>query len=206
MEVVARQLTLPRSYGTPHRLLRWNEVELKLAESTSYWLVTTRPDGRPHTVPVDGIWLEGALYFGGDPATVHIRNLRSDPRAVVHTESGKLPVIAEGTAEWYQPSHDQASRLVEATRTKYGYTVSPDSYDAGTWRLSPTVVLAWNVLYQDATRFTLTDRTASSAFGSSECEYPTGPWRKGTERSNQAYRRSVDVLKFSAPRLSVEGG
>ena len=88
MEVVARQLTLPESYGTPHRVLTWKEVEQKLVESKTYWLATTRPDGRPHTVPVDGIWWEGALYFGGDPATVHMRNLRSDPRAVVHTESG----------------------------------------------------------------------------------------------------------------------
>jgi hypothetical protein len=156
MEVVARQLTLPRSYGAPDRVLSWTEVEQKLVKSKSYWLATTRRDGRPHTVPVDGIWLEGALYFGGDPATVHIRNLRSDPRVVVHTESGESPVIAEGTAEWYQPSHDEISGLIEATRTKYGYPVSPDAYGAGTWRLSPAVVLAWNVLYQDATRFTVT--------------------------------------------------
>jgi hypothetical protein len=155
MEVVARQLALPKSYGTPDRVLGWPEVEQKLAASKSYWLATTRPDGRPHTVPVDGIWLEDALYFDGDPATVHIRNLRSEPRAVVHTESGESPVIAEGTAKWHQPSQDEIGRLVEATRTKYGYPVSPDSYSAGTWRLSPTVVLAWNVLYQDATRFTL---------------------------------------------------
>ena len=155
MEVVARQLRLPKSYGAPDRVLSWTEVEQKLVASKSYWLATTRPDGRPHTVPVDGLWLDGAFYFGGDPATVHIRNLRSDPRAVVHTESGESPVIAEGTAEWCRPGQEEISRLVEATRTKYGYPVSADSYGAGTWRLSPTVVLAWNVLYQDATRFTL---------------------------------------------------
>ena len=154
MEVVGRQLTLPESYGKPDRVLTWPEVEQKLVESKTYWLATTRHDGRPHSVPVDGIWLNGALYFGGDPATVHIRNLRSDPRAVVHTESGESPVIAEGTAEWYQPSPDEVSRLVEATQAKYGYPVSPESYSAGTWRLSPVRVLAWNVLYQDATRFT----------------------------------------------------
>ena len=112
MEVVGRQLTLPESYGKPNRVLTWPEVEQKLVESKTYWLATTRHDGRPHSVPVDGIWLKGALYFGGDPATVHIRNLRSDPRAVVHTESGESPVIAEGTAEWYQPSPDEISRLV----------------------------------------------------------------------------------------------
>ena len=156
MEVVARQLTLPKSYGIPHRVLPWKEVEQKLVESRTYWLATTRRDGRPHTVPVDGIWWEGALYFGGDPATVHMRNLRSDPRVVVHTESGESPVIAEGTVEWCQPSQDELSGLFGATQAKYGYPASPDSFSTGTWRLSPGRVLAWNVLHQDATRFTLT--------------------------------------------------
>ena len=154
MEVVARQLTLPKSYGTPHRVLTWAEVEPKLVASKTYWLATTRRDGRPHTVPVDGIWWEGALYFGGDPATVHVQNLRTNPRAVVHTESGESPVIAEGVAEWHQPSRDEMGSLVQATQAKYGYLVSPDSYRAGTWRLAPVRVLAWNVLYEDATRFT----------------------------------------------------
>ena len=103
--------------------------------SKTYWLATTRRDGRPHTVPVDGIWWAGALYFGGDPATVHVRNLRTNPRTVLHTESGASPVIAEGVAEWHQPSRDEISGLVQATQTKYGYPVSPDSYSAGIWRL-----------------------------------------------------------------------
>ena len=135
-------------------MLGWDEVEQKLVETKTYWLATTRPDGRPHTVPVDGIWSAGRLYFGGDPATVHIRNLRDDPRAVIHTESGESPVIAEGTAQWHRPGEDEISELVAATQAKYGYSGSPDAYRAGTWRLSPVVVLAWNVLYQDATRFT----------------------------------------------------
>ena len=154
MDVVARQLTLPKSYGTPDRVLSWEEVEQKLVASKTYWLATTRPDGRPHTVPVDGLWWEDALYFGGDRATVHIRNLQHNPRAVVHTESGESPVIAEGAAKWHQPSEDEISGLVRGTRAKYGYPASPDSYRGGTWRLSPVSVLAWNVLYQDATRFT----------------------------------------------------
>jgi len=156
MEVVGRQLALPTAYGSPDRVLSWAEVEQKLVEAKTYWLATTRPDGRPHSVPMDGLWWDGALLFGGDPATVHIRNLRSDPRAAVHTESGESPVIAEGTADWYQPSEDETRRLAKASQAKYGYPVSPESYRPGTWRLVPTVVLAWNVLYQDATRFSFT--------------------------------------------------
>ena len=56
---------------------------------------------------------------------------------------------------WHQPSQEEISGLVEATQVKYGYPASPDSYAPGTWRLSPGLVMAWNVLYQDATRFTL---------------------------------------------------
>ncbi|HLL61613.1 MAG TPA: pyridoxamine 5'-phosphate oxidase family protein [Propionibacteriaceae bacterium] len=166
MEVVARQLGLPPSYGRPARVLGWDEVEPKLAESKTYWLATTRPDGRPHAVPVDGIWWQGALYFGGDPATVHIRNLRNDPRVVVHTESGESPVIAEGVAEWHQPSEDEINGLVTATQAKYGYPASPDSYRGGTWRLSPVRVLAWNVLYEDATRFTFAESPSVPAISS----------------------------------------
>ena len=153
MDVVGEQLQLPKSYGVPSRVLTWDEVEPRLAEATAYWLATTRPDGRPHTVPVDGVWQDGGLYFGGDPKTVHIRNLQAGSRAVVHTESGATPVIVEGTAEWCTPSRDEASRLATAAQAKYGYPVSAKSYTGGTWRLLPRVVLAWNVLYEDATRF-----------------------------------------------------
>ena len=84
---------------------------------------------------------------------MHVRNLRADPRALVHLESGESPVIAEGTAEWYQPSEDESRQLAKATQAKYGYPASADVYRPGTWRLPPARVLAWNVLYQDATRF-----------------------------------------------------
>ncbi|MEV0388431.1 pyridoxamine 5'-phosphate oxidase family protein [Nonomuraea sp. NPDC050643] len=28
---------------------------------------TVRADGRPHVVPVDGVWVDDRLYFGGRP-------------------------------------------------------------------------------------------------------------------------------------------
>ena len=80
---VVESIRLPKAYGTPTVTLSWEEVDERLTSALHYWLVTTRPDGRPHVVPVDGMWLEGACYFGGDPATMHARNLRavrgSDP-------------------------------------------------------------------------------------------------------------------------------
>jgi hypothetical protein len=104
-------------------------------------------------VPVDGMWLDGGCYFGGDPATVHIRNLRRDSRATLHLEDGESAVIVEGTAEWVTPSETVAQRLAAAATAKYGYLQTATSYLAGVWRLQPIKVLAWTTLYLDATRF-----------------------------------------------------
>lgn len=150
---IAEQLSLPSSYGSPNRLLDWPSVEQRLIDSPHYWLATVRPDGAPHVVPVAGIWLDGGCYFGGDPATVHIRNLRRDRRATLHLEDGESAVIVEGIAAWTTPSRTDAQRLARASTAKYGYSQSAAAYLAGTWRLQPVKVLAWTTLYVDATRF-----------------------------------------------------
>ena len=153
MPPTAEQLSLPSTYGSPNRLLDWASVEQRLVDSLHYWVATVRRDGRPHVVPVDGIWLDGGCYFGGDPATVHVRNLRRDGRTMLHLEDGESAVIVEGVAEWVTPSKSDAKRLVAAAKAKYGYSNSAASYLAGVWRLEPTTVLAWTQLYVDATRF-----------------------------------------------------
>jgi Pyridoxamine 5'-phosphate oxidase len=150
---VAEQLELPPSYGSPNRLLDWTSVEQRLAESPHYWIATVRRDGAPHVIPVDGMWLDGACYFGGDPATVHIRNLRRDGRVTLHLEDGESAVIVEGIATWTTPSRTVAQRLAAEAKAKYGYAQSAKSYLAGVWRLEPVKVMAWTRLYLDATRF-----------------------------------------------------
>jgi Pyridoxamine 5'-phosphate oxidase len=128
-------------------------VEQRLIDSPHYWLATLRSNGSPHVVPTDGVWLDGGCYFGGDPATVHIRNLRRDGRATLHLEDGESAVIVEGVAEWVTPSKASGRRLAAASKAKYGYSQSAASYLAGVWRLQPAKVLAWTTLYVDATRF-----------------------------------------------------
>lgn len=156
MPPIAEQLQLPSSYGSPDRLLDWASVEQRLVEAPHYWLATVRRDGTPHVVPVDGMWLDGGCHFGGDPATVHIRNLRRDGHAALHLEDGESAVIVEGVAEWMTPSKATARRLADAAQAKYGYPQSAASYREGVWQLQPIKVLAWTRLYVDATRFTFT--------------------------------------------------
>ena len=44
-------------------LLEWKWAERRLTQSHNYWLTTTRPDARPHTMLVWGIWAEGCFFF-----------------------------------------------------------------------------------------------------------------------------------------------
>ena len=153
MDPVAEQLQLPESYGTPSRLLTWADVQQRLTGALHYWLATTRPDDRPHLVPIDGVWLDAACYFGGDPTTVHMVNLAANPRAVLHLDDSEAAVIVEGEVEWHLPATLQAAQLAAASKAKYGYGPPASTYRAGTWRLPASRILAWNVLYEDATRF-----------------------------------------------------
>ena len=77
-------------------------------------------------VPIDGMWVDGGCYFGGDPATVHIRNLRRDGRATLHLEDGESAVIVEGTAEWVTPSKARrASGLPRRPRPSTAIRIRP---------------------------------------------------------------------------------
>src|SRR5205807_1130728 len=79
-------------------LLPWAWAEERLAASRNYWVVTTWPDGRPHTMPVWGIWDAGAVWFCTGGRSRKARNLAADPRCVVATEDALNPVVVEGSA------------------------------------------------------------------------------------------------------------
>ena len=69
--------------------------------STVFW-ATTRPDGRPHVVPVAAGWIDGALTAFVLTTSVKVANLRQDPRAMVHwnvsESTGWDSLMIEGTA------------------------------------------------------------------------------------------------------------
>ena len=153
MDPLVESMRLPEAYGRPSQTLAWDEVRGRLERAEHYWLATVRADGRPHVVPVDAVWLDGAFHFGGHPDTLHQRILRRNPSAAVHLESASHVVIAEGTAQWITPSEALAGRLAAASKEKYGYVASPHAYRAGVWHLRATLVLAWTAIDRDATRF-----------------------------------------------------
>ena len=80
------------------RPLRWEDVTRRLTKGGWFWLVTVRPDGAPHAMPVFAAWSDPALFVCSKDTTRKSRNLEADGRCVVTTDTGDLHLILEGTA------------------------------------------------------------------------------------------------------------
>jgi Pyridoxamine 5'-phosphate oxidase len=153
MEPTAERIDLPEGYGKATTTMAWAAVRERLEQAPRYWLVTTRRDGRAHVVPVDGIWLDEAWWYGGAPDTLHQRNLERDQRVVVHLEDTMAAVILEGSMRRVVPPPELAGRLVTASKAKYGYGPPEAAYAAGLWSLPPDRARAWSAFPTDVTRF-----------------------------------------------------
>jgi len=136
-------------------LVSWDWVLERLEKAKNFWVGTTRPDGRPHAVPVWGIWVEDTLYFDGHPDTQWKRNLAQNPAVSVHLESGDEVVILEGVVEQI-PHVDQkrAKQIRAASVKKYGYGSSVEELaSGGTSAMRPQVVYAWSEFPKTMTRW-----------------------------------------------------
>jgi hypothetical protein len=136
---------VPPLYGmkTPHKFLPFSHAEERLSKSRNYWICTARPDGRPHSIPVWGFWLDGAFYFGTGRTTRKAKNIAHNADLSVHLESGDDVVILEGTASEIDLSDKTTvKKLDAASRAKYKMPLMlmPESV---IYSVRPRVVLAW---------------------------------------------------------------
>ena len=107
-------------------LLPWDWAVERLTTSRNYWVATTCPDGRPHCVPVWGIWLEDAFYFSSGAKSRKARNLAASPNCVVCPENGNRAVSLEGIGEKIVDA-DAIRRFVEAYNSKYSWDLKPET-------------------------------------------------------------------------------
>jgi pyridoxine/pyridoxamine 5'-phosphate oxidase len=114
-------------------------TDQRLAQARTYWVCTTRADGRPHAAPVWGLWRDGAIVFSTSRSSVKGRNLARSPEAVVHTESGDEVAILEGAVEELALTPE----LADAYEAKYAFR--PEAAAGNVWyRLRPRVAQTWN--------------------------------------------------------------
>jgi general stress protein 26 len=134
--------------GAADQLLAWEQVEQRLRDAPNYWVSTVSADGRPHSRPIDAVWVNGALCFGGSPETRWVRNLQANPAISVHLPSGDDVLILDGTAEFItDPDDPLAAASTTANKEKYPQYFSgedplpPQPF----WALRPRVVYAWTL-------------------------------------------------------------
>lgn len=123
----------------------WAEVRLRLVQARNYWIVTHRPDGRPHAAPVWGVWLDGRVCFSTSPDAVKARNLTADARVVVNLESADNVVILEGTAAPLEGA--DLARADELYAAKYVLPRTGERIGIGTgpaWAVTPQIGHSWS--------------------------------------------------------------
>lgn len=152
MEATARQARLAAVYGTPERLLFWEEVEQKLIASMNYWLTSVHPKGQPQSRPIAGMWVDGRLYFGGSTEARWNRNLKANGHASVTLEDAEHPVILEGGVRFIRPDATLSDRIVAASNSKYAAGQKREDYEGvEICEFEPLQGLAWEALNEDAT-------------------------------------------------------
>jgi PPOX class probable F420-dependent enzyme len=143
-------------------LLPWSWAEERLIASHAYWVATVRPDGRPHVMPVEGIWHDESLWFTSSVKSRKARNLRADPRCVVTTDNPIEPVVVEGVAEVVRDP-GAIAELVSRINGKYAYEFTVEFLDPdvnATFRVRPHWVFSLDdkAFTETPTRWEFPDR------------------------------------------------
>jgi PPOX class probable F420-dependent enzyme len=106
--------------------LPWSWAAERLVSNRNFWVVTVSADGRPHALPVWGVWDddEGRFVFSCAPRARKARNLAANPRAVIMIDDTVECLSLEGRATPIDEDERQA-QWIERYLAKYQPT-SPD--------------------------------------------------------------------------------
>jgi general stress protein 26 len=116
-EQLDRRYSEEKSQAVP-----WAAAETRLAAAQIAWIVTVRPDGRPHATPMVPVVHDGKVYFHTGSTEVKYANLEANPHVLVLAGDtawdGGLDVAVAGTAA---PVTDDAllHRLAELYRARW---------------------------------------------------------------------------------------
>jgi general stress protein 26 len=96
-------------YGVPTDpagALPWGWAEERLVRNRNYWVVTASASGRPHALPVWGVWLTDTerFWFSCSPGARKARNIAENPQCVVAVDDTIECVSVEGRARIVDPT------------------------------------------------------------------------------------------------------
>jgi nitroimidazol reductase NimA-like FMN-containing flavoprotein (pyridoxamine 5'-phosphate oxidase superfamily) len=158
---------IPAAYGTSRasEFVAWDHVEDRLAAERVYWIATVGPSGRPRVRPVDGVYVDGAIYVGGSPETRWVRDLATNPHVSIHLDGVDDVVILEGEADVMNAMGDRlAERLALASNAKFAeYGMTPAVYKSqGAIAIRVRKVVTWSDITRNPTRFRFAEPVTST--------------------------------------------
>jgi hypothetical protein len=103
--------------------LSWAWAVDHFSKAHNYFLSTTRSDGRPHVMPIWGVWLDRAFYFSTGRRSRKSKNLTLNPHCVVCPEDASKAVNLEGTARGILEK-SLRTRFAAACKKKYDWDMS----------------------------------------------------------------------------------
>jgi general stress protein 26 len=122
---------LDQRYSSPGAsATAWARGRRQLEEAQIYWVVTVRPDGRPHAAPLLAASVDGALCFSTGTEERKAKNLAENAHCILLTGTNTwdegLDVVVEGNARLVTDDA-RLQRIADAYFAKYGegwrYTV-----------------------------------------------------------------------------------
>lgn len=106
--------------------LPWSWAAERLTASQNFWVVTVSADGRPHALPVWGVWddPESRFAFASGPRARKLRNVAANPQAVIMVDDTVECVSVEGRAAPVR-NDERRDQWIERYLAKY-QSIAPD--------------------------------------------------------------------------------
>jgi Pyridoxamine 5'-phosphate oxidase len=123
-------------------LLDWESVARRFATPRNYWVSTASRSGRPHAMPVWGVWLDDRFVFSTSPASRKAHNLFENPRIAVHLEDADAAIIIEGRAVELRDATELLA-FIDAYNPKYDWNFTQEQLERGVFAVQPEQAFAW---------------------------------------------------------------
>jgi PPOX class probable F420-dependent enzyme len=108
-------------------------VEQRLRNDPIVWLITVRPDGRPHVVPVWFFWDGETFLIMSQPNKQKLHNLRQNPNVSLALDGtgnlGEDVIVVEGTAALLNESSLSLLSAFPAIAEKYAFLLKSMNQD-----------------------------------------------------------------------------
>jgi PPOX class probable F420-dependent enzyme len=127
----------------------WSKVDIWLQGYRSIWLSTTRPDGRPHCVPVWYLWQadDRHAYIATHRTSVKANNLAHQPWVVLCAGNADDTIILQGRAHAVTDPAER-ERIDQFWQAKYvdpfsGARATVMEEDSPLYRVEVQHVMCW---------------------------------------------------------------